>query len=107
MAQPRVRVPKKIKKGEVVTIKTLIGHKMETGLRRNKKTGKKIPRKIINSFEAKIDGKTVFKAVLHPAVSANPFISFTISPDKSGTIEFIWTEDGGKTFTKTAKFEVA
>ena len=107
MAAPRVRVPRKIKKGETVTIKTLIAHTMETGLRRDRKTGKKIPRKIINAFEAKIDGKMAFKAVMHPAVSANPFISFTIKPAKSGTIEFVWTEDGGKTFNKTAKFEVA
>ena len=107
MSRPRVRVPRKIKKGDTVTIKTLIAHKMETGVRRNKKTGKLIPRKIINSFEARIDGKTVFKAALHPAVSANPYISFTISPEKSGAIEFVWTEDGGKTFTKSAKFTVA
>ena len=70
MSRPRVRVPRKIKKGDTVTIKTLIAHKMETGVRRNKKTGKLIPRKIINGFEAKIDGATVFKAALHPAVSA-------------------------------------
>ena len=56
MSRPRVRVPRKIKKGDTVTIKTLIAHKMETGVRRNKKTGKLIPRKIINGFEAKIDG---------------------------------------------------
>ena len=107
MSRPRVRVPRKIKKGDTVTVKTLIAHKMETGVRRNKKTGKLIPRKIINSFEAKIDGKTVFKAALHPAVSSNPYISFAISPEKSGKIDFVWTEDGGKTFTKSAKFMVA
>ena len=38
MSRPRVRVPRKIKKGDTVTIKTLIAHKMETGVRRNKKT---------------------------------------------------------------------
>ena len=52
MAKPRVKLPKSVNKGQVVQIKTLIPHKMETGLRKNKKTGKKIPRHIINKVEA-------------------------------------------------------
>ena len=50
--KPRVKAPKKAKKGKIVEIKTLISHKMETGQRKDKKTGEKIPRKIINKFVA-------------------------------------------------------
>ena len=49
MSKPRVKVPKTAKAGEVITIKTLIDHKMETGQRKDKE-GKVIPRQIINKF---------------------------------------------------------
>ena len=67
--KPRVRVPKKAKKGDIVTIKTLISHKMETGNRKGK-DGNKIPRLIINKFVANFNGKQVFASDWHPAVSA-------------------------------------
>lgn len=105
--KPRVRVPRKVKKGEVVTIKTLISHKMETGLRKDKKTGQKIPRKIINRFVATLDGKPVFEMLVHPAVSANPYISFSLKAEKSGKLDLEWFEDGGKTYKKSATLKVA
>jgi len=94
--KPRVKIPKAVKKGDVFVVKTLYPHKMETGRRRNKKTGEKIPRKIINAFECHYGGKKVFSTELHPAVSANPYISFHLTAVASGPIEFKWTEDGGK-----------
>jgi sulfur-oxidizing protein SoxZ len=104
--RPRVRVPKEVKKGDTVTIKTLIAHKMETGLRKNKKTGKIIPRKIINKFEAKLNGQLVFSADLQPAIAANPYIAFTVRPDKSGTMEFAWTDDDGSVYRTKADMKV-
>ena len=68
--KPRVKVPKSAKVGDIVQIKTLISHKMETGNRKDKKTGKKIPRLIINSFVAKFNGKQVFKSSMHPSISS-------------------------------------
>ena len=99
MAKPRVKVPKSAKAGEVILIKTLISHKMENGLRKNKKTGKPIPRKIISDFVAKFNGKEVFKAKLHGGISANPYIAFHTKVPASGEFEFIWTEDTGKTWS--------
>ncbi len=96
MAKPRVKVPKTAKAGEIIKIKTLIAHKMETGNRKNKKTGKLIPRKIIQDFQAKFNGKEVFRANLHPGISANPYLAFHAKVDKSGEFEFTWTEDTGK-----------
>ncbi len=104
--RPRVRVPRKAKKGDVVTIKTLISHKMETGIRKDKKTGKLIPRKIINKFTAKLDGNVVFETDLHTAISANPYISFSLKAEKSGKIDFEWVEDGSKTYKKSATLNV-
>ena len=103
---PRVRVPDKAKKGEIVEIKTLISHDMESGQRKDS-AGKTIPRKIIKQFEAKLNGKTVFKADWHPAISANPYQAFHVKVEDSGTFEFAWTDDDGSVYKASAKIAVA
>jgi len=105
-AKPRVRVPSKAAKGEIVEIKTLISHIMETG-RRKGKDGKLIPRKIINKFEATFNGKPVFTADIHPAISANPYLAFFAKVDESGEFAFKWTDDDGSVYEKTAKISVS
>lgn len=99
MAKPRVKVQKTAKAGDIIEVKTLMSHKMETGLRKDKKTGKLIPRNIINEFKASFDGKEVFKGKLHPAISANPYFSFHMKATKSGEFEFTWTDDSGKSWS--------
>ena len=105
--KPRVKVPKQAKAGEVVRIKTLISHKMETGLRKDKKTGKLIPRKIINSFVAKYNGKEVFSASPYAGISANPFFSFFLKVRESGELEMVWTEETGKQWSAKKKIAVS
>jgi sulfur-oxidizing protein SoxZ len=107
MAKARVKVPKSVKKGQVFEVKSLISHKMETGLRKNKKTGKKIPRNIINKFTVNYGGKEVFGADWHPAVSANPYTSFFVKAGASGPLVLKWTDDGGKVTEKTVKINVS
>jgi len=107
MAEPRVKVPKSVKKGEVFQVKTLISHKMETGLRKDKKTGNKIPRKIINKFVCTYNGKEVFVSDWHPAIAANPYIAFYVKATESGKLDLKWTDDDGKTITKSADITVS
>jgi sulfur-oxidizing protein SoxZ len=104
--KPRVKVPKTATKGEVLEIKTLITHKMESGQRKDRKTGQTIPRQIINKFVCAFNGKEVFSADWHPAISANPYMSFYTKATESGTFEFTWTDDDGSVYTKTAKITV-
>lgn len=101
---PRVRVPKSARRGERITIKTLVPHEMESGHRRNA-SGALVPRRIINRFVCRYNGKTVFDGSLEPAIAANPFIEFELRVDESGTLEFEWTEDGGRVFHKTATID--
>ena len=98
MAKPRVKVPKKAAAGDVITIKTLISHKMESGRRKDKKSGELIPRKIINAFKAQFNGNTVFEAALEPAISANPYIQFTSQVNESGEFHFTWVDDDGSVY---------
>lgn len=104
--RPRVRVPKKASKGDVIEIKTLISHPMESGQRKDRKTGERIPRKIINKFVCTYNGEEVFRADLHPAISANPYMAFFVKAEESGDIEFTWTDDDGSVYGTKATIEV-
>lgn len=103
---PKIRVPKTAKKGEIVEIKTLLPHIMESGQRKDK-DGKTIPRKIINKFVAEFNGKPVFSATLEPAIAANPYMQFFAKVDESGTFKFTWTDDDGSVTTAEEKITVA
>ena len=96
--KPRVKVPKKAEVGEVVTIKTLISHPMESGQRKDKKTGELIPRKIINKFVASFEGEEVVNVDIDPAVSANPYFQFDMKFPGEGTMKFAWTDDDGSVY---------
>lgn len=101
----RVRVPRKASKGEIIEIKTLISHVMESGQRKDRE-GKTIPRKIINRFEAYFNGRLVFAMDLHPAISANPYISFKMKTEEPGEFEFRWIDDDGTVYTEKAQLNV-
>ena len=103
---PKVRVPKTAKKGEVIEIKTLMPHVMESGQRKDK-DGKPIPRKIINKFVAEFNGKPVFSADIEPAVAANPYLQFSAKVNESGTFKFSWTDDDGTVTNSEHKIDVA
>jgi sulfur-oxidizing protein SoxZ len=94
---PRVRVPATAKKGELIEIKTLISHEMESGQRRDS-AGKPIPRQIINKFSVTFNGKPVFEADWHPAISANPYQAFFFKAEESGEFVFTWKDDDGSDY---------
>ena len=103
--KPRLKVPKEAKTGEIIEIKTLLSHPMETGLRKDS-SGKEIPRKIINKFACEFNGKPVFSADIEPAVAANPYIQFNAKVDESGTFKFTWTDDDGTVTTTEEQIKV-
>jgi sulfur-oxidizing protein SoxZ len=105
MAEARVKLPDKVKKGEVFEIKTLISHPMETGQRKDG-AGKAIPRLIVNKFTCRYNGKEVFGADWAPAISANPYLSFFAVADASGKLEFEWIDDAGKKYAHSAELKV-
>lgn len=101
MASALINVPARARRGEVIEIKTLISHPMETGYRRSQ-LGAVIPRDIIRRFVCTYDGTEVFRADLHPAIAANPFIVFSTVATESGTLAFHWTGDNGFSVTESA-----
>jgi sulfur-oxidizing protein SoxZ len=106
MARVLINVPKTAERGEVIAIKTLISHGMETGYRYDN-VGKAIPRDIISLFVCTYNGVEIFRAELYPAVAANPFIAFHAVATDSGLIEFKWTGDNGFSATESVTITVA
>ena len=105
MARVLINLPTRAKRGEVIEIKTLIAHPMETGYRLGP-TGAVIPRDIINRFTCTYNGDEVFRGELHPAISANPFIAFSTVVTETGELVFSWTDDRGQIQTETRQINV-
>jgi sulfur-oxidizing protein SoxZ len=105
MTRALINVPPKAKRGDIVEIKTLIQHEMETGFRPDN-MGRRIPRNIITDFVCKYNGEEIFRAELYPAISANPFFVFSTIATESATLIFEWTGDNGFSATESAKITV-
>ena len=105
--KPRIKLDKKqAKKGELVEVKALVQHIMETGQRRDA-NGNIVPHKILNKFVCTVNGKQVFAADFEPAVSANPYIQFKFKADESGDVVLTWTDDDGSTIVGKDSITVA
>jgi sulfur-oxidizing protein SoxZ len=98
-----INVPAKAKRGDVIEIRTLTSHIMETGFRHTA-DGRLVPRDIITSFTCRYNGTEIFRADLFPAIAANPFITFFTIATASGKFEFEWIGDNG--FSETASASI-
>jgi sulfur-oxidizing protein SoxZ len=105
MARVLINIPPRARRGEIIEIKTLIAHPMETGYRRDR-TGRVIPRDIIKLFVCTYNGEEIFRADLFPAIAANPFVTFFTTAAESGEFVFSWTDDRGETQTETRQITV-
>ena len=95
MAKSSIKIRAKAKNG-IVTVKSLISHKMETGLRKDKKTGKAIPAHFIQSVDCEHNGAAVMNAEWGVAISKNPYLSFKFAGKSGDTVKLSWTDNTGK-----------
>ena len=105
MARVLINLPSRAKRGEIIEIKTLIAHPMETGYRLDGK-GAAIPRDIINRFVCTYNGEEIFSAELFSAIAANPFIAFCTVATDSGELVFRWTDDYSQTQSEVRQITV-
>ena len=105
MARAVVNVPPKAKRGDIIEIRTLVGHVMETGFRHTQ-TGQPIARNIITQFVCTYNGAEICRSDFSPAVAANPLLIFTTIATESGTLEFKWTGDNDFVMTASAPITV-
>ncbi len=106
MSKPRIKVPKKASAGDIIIIKALVSHNMESGQRKDD-DGNTIPREIINKFECFFNDSPVFSCDIDPAVASNPFLEFRAKVEESGVFKFAWTDDNGTIIEAEKSIEVA
>jgi sulfur-oxidizing protein SoxZ len=94
MARTLIQVPASAKRGDVIEVRVTIAHVMETGYRPGA-DGRVLPRDILRRFSCRYNGESVFTAELFPAIAANPYLSFPLLAEASGTLEFEWQGDNG------------
>jgi sulfur-oxidizing protein SoxZ len=105
--KPRIKLDKKeAKKGDLVEVKALVSHAMESGQRKDS-AGNVIPRKILNKFTCTVNGKEVFSADFEPAVAANPYIQFKFKATESGPVVLTWIDDDGSKIVGEEKITVS
>ena len=105
MASTLINIPAKTRRGEIIEIRTLTSHIMETGFRRTA-AGDLVPRDIITSFTCRYNGVEIFRADLFPAIAANPYLSFFTVAKESGKLELEWIGDNGFVTTASAAITV-
>ncbi|NPA52837.1 MAG: thiosulfate oxidation carrier complex protein SoxZ [Aquificae bacterium] len=99
--------PRRYKKGDIVTVATVIMHPMETGMRKDKKTGKVIPAHYITDVEVYYAGEKVTYMKTTSGLSANPFIAFNIKVDKEAPLKIVWKDNTGDVTEKVVKIKFA
>jgi sulfur-oxidizing protein SoxZ len=99
MPRALVTMPKTARRGEIIEIRTLIAHPMETGYRPGE-NGAILPRNLIRQLRCDYDDVTVFSAELYPAVAANPYIAFFTVATTTGELRFSWQGDHGFAHTE-------
>lgn len=104
-APVRISMPAEAKRGEIVDIKAILRHPMETGYRVDR-VGKKIPRNIVTELTVTYDGVEVMRWHLRPGVAANPFIGFSTVATETGELVFTWTDDTGQVISESRTLTV-
>lgn len=105
MAKSSIKIRAKVK-GGVTVVKALISHPMETGMRKNKKTGKKFPAEYIREVVCSHNGNNVLTANWGTAISKNPYMSFKFKGAKSGDmLKLSWVDNKGKSDSLEAKIK--
>lgn len=105
MARTLINAPATARRGDVIEIRTLIAHPMETGYRSGPE-GRMLPRDIIRRFTCRYDNELVFAADLHPAIAANPYLAFHTVATATGTLVFTWEGDNGFVQTEAHRITV-
>ena len=105
MTRAFIKAPASARAGDVITIKVLIRHRMESGHRRDR-MGAPIPRNIIHSFSAHYDGEEVFRMELFPGIAANPALEFKTVATVSGQMQCRWADDAGEQYAQSVAITV-
>ncbi len=101
----RIQLPAGARRGEVIEIRLLVQHPMETGYRFDER-GKPIARNVIRTLACRYAGEEIFRAEMSQGIGANPYLQFTTVALESGDIEFAWMDERGVAGNERARLNV-
>jgi len=104
LATPRIRAPRSARTGEVVEIRTLIEHPMETGLRQE--GGRAITRDMLTAMTVRVNGETAVVAEFRNGSSANPYHVFFLRIERTTELDFTWVDERGRVARAQARIAV-
>lgn len=104
LAAPRLRIPRTARPGEVIEIRTLIEHPMESGIRGGAEGA--VPRDMLARLLVQRDGETILAAELGNGTSANPYHVFFVRLERTAEFSFLWTDERGRSARATARVVV-
>jgi sulfur-oxidizing protein SoxZ len=87
----RIQVPREVRRGDLIEVRIIIQHPMETGFRYDA-LGRQTPRNVIYSFECRYGGAEIFRAAMGAGIAANPYLRFFTRAGESGDIECRWVD---------------
>jgi sulfur-oxidizing protein SoxZ len=97
--------PKKYKTGEVVKVDFMCMHPMETGMRKDKKSGKLIPADYINEVKFFFNDQLITKLVGWESVSVNPVYTINFKVPGAGKMKVVFKDNHGQVFEKSKKIK--
>ncbi|MCS6931150.1 MAG: thiosulfate oxidation carrier complex protein SoxZ [Acetobacteraceae bacterium] len=103
-SRPRLRVPDRARPGEVIEIRMLIDHPMESGLRVG--GGAAPPRNMLSRLSVTMNGAPLFEAELKNGTSPNPYHVIFVRVDRTSDFAFAWTDEAGRSARTTARVTV-
>lgn len=100
-----VKVPARAKQGEIIRLMTKLNHPMESGWR-HLQNGKAVAKDLVGQFVCRFDGVEIFRAEFDAGTAGNPYLSFYVRAEKSGSYRFSWIGKDGEDYHATAAIEV-
>lgn len=97
-----IKLKPKARKG-LIDIKALIKHPMETGERKNKKTGKNYPANYITNLNISVNGKAITNSLIGYTISKNPYFRFKAVGVKGDEVALSYTDSKGKSKSASKK----
>ncbi len=99
-------LPAQARPGDLVELRVLIAHPMETGLRSDD-AGRTVPRHIIRELQIHYAGQEVLRAELSPAITANPYLSVSLRATITAPVVCRWIDDQGREASAQAMLRVS
>ena len=106
VGEARIRVPERIRRGDVITVNAIISHPMDTGFFRTAE-GQPIPAYFIKDVVVTYGSREVARFEWTSGISRNPVVSFTLRTDREGPLTMVWTDNHGAVFKQSVNISFA